>query len=574
MGHGSTGETSRTRLGLSTIPVVVLLLAVVAYGFGEMVHAQLLGLGETNWPGYHELRRDPEPPTCDPEKFKVKAPGAAEEAAPVDDEDADLDALLEDDDEDADLDALLEDDDEDADLDALLEDDEEATAAGAAEAAQKREAAMAASMAAARAKCEEKHAKYADILTRITPGLERFRAVEGFVAEGVGHAVNHLAHALALLLLMCAACATALRAHISLRPIRSALDDRVSQTAQLIGNGLLLASAYAFKGIDEASGAANAHGDLHIIWLIGFAAMCGLNVLNLVRGMPDAKPGGKLTHALLAVPLYTTMALIAGTYFLVAEGHAAGLAIYLGKLTEHAVLYIHVGLYVWAGMLLKRTRMATLTFDVLRPWRLPPEMLAFVVVVGAALPTAYSGASGIFVIAAGAVIYDELRKAGARRQLAQAATAMSGSMGVVLRPCLLVVIVASLNKQVTTDQLFEQGFWVFSLTATLFFIACLIVREGPLTMAKPAEALPGTGRAIKALVPYGILFALVLVGCAVLLDAFPDEHSAPMILPMLLLARPLSGRPGRPKRPAPSASGGPSSCLRPRPPATSARCSR
>ena len=50
-------------------------------------------------------------------------------------------------------------------------------------------------------------------------------------------------------------------------------------------------------------------------------------------------------------------------------------------------------------MLLKRSRLAALCFDVVRPWKLPPEILAFVAVVGAALPTAYSGASGIFVIA-------------------------------------------------------------------------------------------------------------------------------------------------------------------------------
>ena len=56
-------------------------------------------------------------------------------------------------------------------------------------------------------------------------------------------------------------------------------------------------------------------------------------------------------------------------------------------------------------------------------------MLAWLAVVLSALPTAYSGASGIFVIAAGAVIYEQLRDAGSTKRMALAATAMSGSLG-------------------------------------------------------------------------------------------------------------------------------------------------
>ena len=60
------------------------------------------------------------------------------------------------------------------------------------------------------------------------------------------------------------------------------------------------------------------------------------------------------------------------------------------------------------------------------------EMLAVIAVAVSAVPTAYTGGSGIFVIAVGSLVYLEVRRAGARRQLALAATAMSGSLGVVL----------------------------------------------------------------------------------------------------------------------------------------------
>ena len=97
-----------------------------------------------------------------------------------------------------------------------------------------------------------------------------------------------------------------------------------------------------------------------------------------------------------------------------------------------------------------------------------PELMCFVVLAITAIPTAFTGASGIFVIAAGATVYHELIRAGARKQLALAATAMSGSLGVVLRPCLLVVIIAALNNAVTTDEMFSSGLKVFSLS--LFFL--------------------------------------------------------------------------------------------------------
>ena len=515
------------RFFTSTLPAVALLLAVIVYGTGEMIHAQLLRLGEAGWHKYHQLRTDPPKPKCDP-----KALTAAPKAKPETDE----------------LDELLEDDEpppppEKDELDELLE-DETKTSSGAESGdllddllgGEDNAAASAAALEAARKNCIAKHERYKSIQKRITPGVKRFRALEGGIAKIVLFGVNHLRHLLALLLLICAATTTWLREHIALRPPKSKLDHRITNIAQLIANSLLLYSAWSLKRVDETSGVQIEHPELHYIWMIGFLAMIAGNIHNLVKLPKDATENGSPLRATLTIPLYVMMALISGTYFLVKEGHGAGLAIYLGKLTEHALLYIHVGLYVWVGMLLKRTRIAPLCFDVVRPWRLPPELLAFVAVFAAALPTAYSGASGIFVIAVGGVIYDELRRAGSRRQLALAATAMSGSMGVVLRPCLLVVIVASLNKQVTTDQLYGWGFKVFLLTSTLFLAASLLNRQGKMSTAPANVALPASGRAMRPLLPYLLIFGGLLLVYAVLLKAHLDEHSAPVMLPVLLLA--------------------------------------
>ena len=111
---------------------------------------------------------------------------------------------------------------------------------------------------------------------------------------------------------------------------------------------------------------------------------------------------------------------------------------------------------------------------------------------------------------------------------------MSGSMGVVLRPCLLVVIVAALND-VTTDQLYSWGFKVFLLTAVLFLAVSLFTRRGPITIAPAREALPASIAALKPIVPYVLVITALLGFEAIVLDAYVDEHYAPYILPLLLL---------------------------------------
>lgn len=591
----------------TTLPAVLLLLGVLVYGTGGLIHARLLQLGEHIWPGYHTLRSEPVAPDCavdDLESRKKAAlielesdgagapeddlldglldegdgdvdldtllddPPAADAPAPTAGDEVDLDALLDDDapaappapsapdapaPDDIDLDDLLEDDararappDGEVDLDDLLADDEPE---GDADPENKlagipiegpdepidRAVAVAASYDAAITACHRRWTDYETAKGRVTPNVERFRAVEGAVQRVVEIGVGSLSHLLALLILICAVATTAFKHHIALRPPRARIDHIASEVAQLVSFALLGWSAWAFKAVDVDAFGTPQHEALHTIWVVGFAVLALVNVYNLAT-LPRQGPADKgIARALLSVPLFATMTLIAGGYFLVVEDHAAGLAIYVAKLTEHALLYLNVGLYVWVGMLLKRTRLADLCFDVLRPWKLAPEILAFVAVVGAALPTAYSGASGIFVIAAGAVIYRELRKAGARRQLALAATAMSGSMGVVLSPCLLVVIVASLNNEVTTDQLYGWGFKVFLLTAVLFLVASLLNRQGKLTVAPMREALPGSLAAFSRLVPYLVLFAVLLVAYRVTVDAGLDEHSAPVILPVLMM---------------------------------------
>ena len=483
---------------LSSFPVCLLLLVVVMFSTSSDIHGQMLKLGEQIWSGYYQLRVDPVKPTCDPDR-NVDAAVARELAAESDLSDAMADLLGE----------------------------------QSKDPAQVRQ-----SIERSVADCRDRYVVFNQVSERLTPAVRVYRTVELALADLVALGLASQRFILVTLVMLCAATATLTRHHIAMRAMETRLDYQVSHTLQTIANVMLLGSSILFRELTVQGGSAvdPAQLLLHNLWIVGFSGLVIASLYRLLRVPKDLPAGGNLNKAFLSVPLYTGMCLISGSYFAFI-GHGSGIGIYLSKMMELADMFLNVALYVWIGMMLKQTRLATLVFDVFRPWRLPPELLAVVAVLVAAIPTAYTGASGIFVIAAGAVIYSELRAAGARRQLALAATAMSGSLGVVLRPCLLVVVIAYLNREVTTDELFGWGIWVFLLTAILFLIIALSVnRQTRFDFAPARVALPAMARALWALAPYGLLVMGVVLLYRWGLDVRMDEFSAPRILPVIMLS--------------------------------------
>ncbi|GGC65464.1 TRAP transporter large permease subunit [Marinobacter halophilus] len=493
------GDFQRTRLEwFSSLPACLLLLSVVLFSTSSDIHNQMLRGGENLWTGYYKLRMDPVQPDCDPNR-SIEAAVAEElaKAPPANDSMA----------------ALLGTHEKDpADIRLAIE--------------------------RSVRECQAAHASFLQLQDKLTPGVKAYRAAELFVADLIAFGLSAQRYILVILVMLCAVTATLTRHHIAMRSMETRLDYTVSYTLQTVANAMLLGSSVVFRQSSLGSSTAVSAEELllHNFWVIGFTCLTIASLYRLFRPPTNLAEGGRLGQAFLAVPLYTVMCLISGTYFALI-GHSSGIGIYLGKMMELADMFLNVGLYVWVGMMLKQTRLATLVFNVFRPWRMPPEMLAVVAVLVAAVPTAYTGASGIFVIAAGAVIYSELRAAGARRHLALAATAMSGSLGVVLRPCLLVVVIAYLNREVTTDELFGWGIWVFVLTAVMFAMVALSVnRQSKFDLAPTAQALPASLQALRPLLPY----ALVIVGVVLLyrfaLDVRMDEFSAPRLLPVIMLA--------------------------------------
>lgn len=537
---------------LTTIPLAFLLIGIIVCSTVGDLHSTLLKVGEFNWTGYSELRQPAERPDCD----VAGAPSPAPDEAQGDSAD-----------------------DEDALLDDLFGGAEEEVSADAREAAQ--------------AVCAEKIAKYEDIVKRQDDtGLRIFVSIEQAIGDFVANARAFDRHFLVLVFIFCGLATTLQRQHLGLRSPTSRKGDRLSQVVQAIGNIIIVASFAVYYQLDLKSGVEHV-SNIPIFWMIAFGLMALANIWLAAHPISDAVPSNAekssghrediaesskesvkvaesskesenasvseetstesakaedsskgssqtphkegLGGLLLGIPLYAYMAILCGLYFLVFEQHFAGVATYMNQMTEHANLYTNVALYVFCGMMLKNTDIADKFLAILRPFKLSPELLVFVIVLLSALPTAYSGASGIFVIAAGAIIYRELKQTKTRDGLALAGTAMSGSMGIVLSPCLLVVIVAALNNNVTTDELFSAGLSVFFVNIFVFAIVLFTTKQGRISFENPIKAMPEVGRAIVGVLPYIAIGAAVLLFMRYGFGAAFDEYKAPVLLPFMLL---------------------------------------
>jgi TRAP-type C4-dicarboxylate transport system permease large subunit len=476
---------------LHGVVLLLLLLFTLLLGMGNSLHSRLLWVGEQTWPNYYLLNPDATEPSCRLE-MDVDAEVQKRIAAYKPDPD----------------DLFSSPPNPDAIRQSLTRNLE---------------------------LCQQEYALYEQNLEHATPALGMFKTVEQGLAKFLLDNIELTKYLFIAMFAMAAAIAALDADHIALRLPRNRAEWRLSQGVQFVVNGLMVASLYSYLGKLASSPGSEGAASLQYAWSGVFGLFMVINLIRLVQ-VPERMRAGRLNLSSgLVMPLYCVMGLIAMSYFLFVDGYASGLAIYFGMMTNLSSMFINIGLYVLVGMVLKQTRLPELLLNVIKPFNLPAPLLASVIIFATAFPTAFTGASGIFILAVGGVVYDELRRAGAGRQLSLATTAMSGSLGVVLNPCLLIVVVAALNKEVTTTEMYGWGFWVFIMSASLFsLIVCKTQGNW-----KPRPA-PGALRAalvqMKPLVPYVAVGALVILSIWLILGLRFNEYSAPMILPLVMLA--------------------------------------
>ncbi|TVP57066.1 MAG: TRAP transporter large permease subunit [Halomonadaceae bacterium] len=488
---------------LHGIVVVTLLIVVLLLGLGSSLHSRMLSMGEQIWSGYYTLNPWASEPRCDLNvdiAQRVRQEMAAEEEGGFD-------------------------------LGGSFGPDEDAIRRSVERNVER---------------CERSHQRFEEQQGRITPMLVAYKGVERSMGKWLTDNMALSSYLFILLIGIGAATAAFSNEHIALRPPLNRVDWRIAQGWQLLLSGLMIFSLNNYMRNLSTIPDTQAIQALQHGLIMVFAVLAMINLFRLIR-VPETLPKGRLTlSSSLVPPLYTVMGVVGTLYFMNAGNlfhpeyevnwRSAGLGVSVNQLVSHSGMFINVALYVFVGMMLKQTTIPERLLNALHPWQLPPAALASLVIFGTAFPTAFTGASGIFILAVGGTVYDELRRAGAGRQLSLATTAMSGSLGVVLNPCLLIVIISALNREVTTVELYTVGFWVFILSASLFsFMVCATEGEWKPRVINKREAARASLKLLQPLIPYVVMIVAVVLFFRLGLGMRFNEFTAPMILPMIMI---------------------------------------
>lgn len=209
-----------------------------------------------------------------------------------------------------------------------------------------------------------------------------------------------------------------------------------------------------------------------------------------------------LLLAIIRTPLFAIIAASAMLGFYAEEIDLSIIAIEIYRLAEMPVL-LAIPLFTFAGYLLGEskasTRLVNLTNSLLG-WM--PGGLAIVAIVACALFTAFTGASGVTIVALGALLYPALKEAGYRENFNLGLITSSGSLGLLFAPSLPLILYAvvaqqiSLDQPVGIDQLFLAG--IFPGLLMLFMLSIWSMAQPRNTQARNEFNFAEAWQAIRA----------------------------------------------------------------------------
>ena len=199
-----------------------------------------------------------------------------------------------------------------------------------------------------------------------------------------------------------------------------------------------------------------------------------------------------LLLALLRTPLFVIIAAGAMLGF-----HASGIdlsviSIEVYRLADIPIL-LAIPLFTFAGYLLGESRASTRLVELTRVlfgWM--PGGLGIVAIVACALFTAFTGASGVTIIALGALLYPALQQAGYSQRFSLGLISSSGSLGLLFAPSLPLILYGVVAQQMNPqqgigiDQLFMAGILPGLLMLGMLSIYC-ITQPRDADQAKPVR---------------------------------------------------------------------------------------
>ncbi|MBN4080326.1 TRAP transporter large permease subunit [Beggiatoa alba] len=195
--------------------------------------------------------------------------------------------------------------------------------------------------------------------------------------------------------------------------------------------------------------------------------------------------------AFFGAPLFSIILAVAMLGFYTSEINLSVITIELYRITNTPLL-LALPLFTFAGFLLSEantsSRLVRLS-SALFGWL--PNNLSFVTLTACALFTAFTGATGVTIVALGALLLPALKQAQYPHKFSLGLVTTSGSLGLLLPPSLplilYVVIVQqlSLEQSVTMEQVFLAGLFPTLLMIVLLVMWSLwVTRHEPVARSK------------------------------------------------------------------------------------------
>ena len=183
-----------------------------------------------------------------------------------------------------------------------------------------------------------------------------------------------------------------------------------------------------------------------------------------------------LILALLGTPLFVIIAASAMWGYYTAEISLTVIPIEIFRIAEMPIL-LAIPLFTFAGYLLSESgaprRLVRLT-SALMGWM--PGGLAIVSLAACAFFTAFTGASGVTIIALGALLYPALAQAGYKENFNLGLVTSAGSLGLLFAPS-LPLILYGVVAQISIDDLFLAGVFPGILMIVMLSAWCFWVNR-------------------------------------------------------------------------------------------------
>ncbi|MBW2653683.1 MAG: TRAP transporter large permease subunit [Deltaproteobacteria bacterium] len=159
-----------------------------------------------------------------------------------------------------------------------------------------------------------------------------------------------------------------------------------------------------------------------------------------------------ILFALLGAPLFSIIIAAAMTGFYLSDINLSVMAIELYRIADTPIL-LALPMFTFAGYMLGESntsgRLVRLT-QAFFGWM--PGGLAIVAFIVCALFTAFTGASGVTIVAMGALLYPALKEAGYKDNFSLGLVTTSGSLGLLLPPSLPLILYGVIAQQMSSGQ--------------------------------------------------------------------------------------------------------------------------